>query len=70
MIGRCKNCKWRDDNGYCYNDEKIHEDDSRSKHYLNDHLVYDYLESGGFWVGPEFGCVHFEQKQNESGGKT
>jgi hypothetical protein len=26
-----------------------------------DALVYDYQEGGGFWTGPEFGCVHWRR---------
>lgn len=27
-----------------------------------DALVYDYHEGGGFWTGPEFGCVHWMKR--------
>ena len=63
MIGRCKNCKWRDPNGHCQNDERLHENDYEHRGDTSDHLVYSYSESGWFWVGPEFGCVHFEEAQ-------
>jgi hypothetical protein len=26
-----------------------------------DMLLYEYDEGGGFWTGPDFGCVHHEQ---------
>ena len=57
-IGRCKDCKWRDKDGNCTNNEKLHEDDYR-KAGTDDHLVYPYYESGDFYVGPSFGCVHW-----------
>jgi hypothetical protein len=25
-----------------------------------DMLIYEYLEGGGFWTGPDFGCVHHQ----------
>lgn len=27
-----------------------------------DMLVYFYAEGGDFWTGPEFGCVHFTER--------
>jgi hypothetical protein len=65
-MNRCKTCMhWaeipndRDLGGICENDQKIHEDDSKPGHeFGQDHLVYSYYESGSFWTGPEFGCVH------------
>ena len=57
----CKNCKWREDR-VCMNDGKIHEKDYEKRDNANDdHLVYSYYESGGFEVGDNFGCVHFEE---------
>lgn len=26
-------------------------------------MIYDYDEGGSFWVGPNFGCVHFKKKE-------
>jgi len=62
QIGTCEHCKHRADNGYCDNDEKLHEDDYDDHGDTNDHLVYCYYESGGFLVGPDFGCIHWEEK--------
>ncbi len=25
-----------------------------------DMLIYEYSEDGGFWTGPDFGCVHHQ----------
>lgn len=57
----CKDCQFRSVDGYC-----------DSKHFVEGHydadekhpadLVYSYYEGGSFWVGPEFGCVHWEKK--------
>lgn len=30
--------------------------------YTPDMLVYPYAKGGYFWVGPKFGCVHYEKK--------
>jgi hypothetical protein len=30
--------------------------------YELDSLVYSYDESGGFWTGPDFGCIHYSAK--------
>lgn len=27
----------------------------------SDMLVYSYAEGGGFWTGPNFGCVHHQE---------
>lgn len=71
-IGRCKDCRWRKEDGYCWNVEKICEDcyldySDKSKNEEEDRLIYDYDEGGGFWVGPNFGCVHWTKKQTPSG---
>jgi hypothetical protein len=72
-MNRCKTCMhWQpieraDCGGFCGNVEKIHEDDSKPGHeFGQDHLVYSYYESGSFWTGPEFGCVHHTQTRIES----
>lgn len=62
-IGRCKECRWRNAEGHCTNDEKLHEDNYTHRGDKRDHLVYCYYESGDFWVGPEFGCVHWSNDQ-------
>jgi len=65
-IGRCKECRWRDEDGECIN-YKLHEDDDcdrvTPRVAVQDHLIYTYYEGGGFWVGPEFGCVHWTEKE-------
>ena len=61
-IGRCKDCKWRNDTEECTNDEKIHEDDYRRLVDKDDHFIYSYNEDGHFWVGPDFGCIHWVRK--------
>jgi len=62
--GRCATCKsWRrvrsvreDAGGECLN-EKLREKWGDASHEP-DALVYSYSEGGGFWTGPDFGCVH------------
>jgi hypothetical protein len=62
-IGRCKNCDWRSRDGVCDNEQKIHEDMcAKPGGDQADCLVYSYYEGGAFWVGPEFGCVHWKEK--------
>jgi hypothetical protein len=60
--GRCGLCKWRGNDGYCKNTDKIDEDYGQGVGDDDDRLIYDYAESGGFYVGVNFGCVHFEEK--------
>lgn len=63
-IGRCKTCRLRTDDGYCTS-LKIREDDFGAAPKLDDELVYSYYEGGSFWVGQNFGCVHWEPLTNE-----
>lgn len=68
----CKDCEYRDKEGNCTH-EKIREeffverwDDENPVNRevdRSDCLLYTYEEQGEFWVGPEFGCVHFEEKK-------
>lgn len=54
---KCETCKFRNNKGRCTN-EKLNEDLGQSAEERIDMLIYDYNELGGFWVGPQFGCVH------------
>ena len=62
----CKNCKWRDEGGFCVNEGKIYEDGygrgGRDSSTSDDCLIYSFYEGGDFWVGENFGCVHFKEK--------
>lgn len=62
-VVRCGRCKWRDERGYCWC-PKLHESGKSQDESMDDHLVYSYNESGGFWVGVNFGCVHGEKAPN------
>jgi len=62
LIGHCRDCAWRDSAGECINNDKIHEDDFEARSETSDHLIYSYDESGGFWVGQNFGCIHWKPK--------
>ena len=65
-MNKCKNCTFRNPDGFCGH-EKIRElwggdyMSEKEKEKYKDFLIYGYDEGGSFWVGPEFGCVHFEQ---------
>jgi hypothetical protein len=43
--------------GLCQS-EKLVEDWGHG--YGADMLIYEYSEGGGFWTGPDFGCVHHQ----------
>lgn len=68
-MNRCKTCKhWTPEEdrfenvGTCYHD-KLAEYTGRGS-CAPDALIYPYDEGAGhFWTGPEFGCVHHEEKQ-------
>lgn len=58
----CKDCRFNDQH-WC-DCPKI-----RECHYGEypkpescDEMIYSYYESGSFWVGDLFGCIHFKQK--------
>jgi hypothetical protein len=70
-IGRCKDCEWRNKYGECTNDDKLHENDYEARPQESDHLIYSYYDCGSFRVGPDFGCVHWSSKAQDSttGGK-
>ncbi len=57
MTGQCKTCIHRATDGYCQSG-KLVEDTGCDMSDSSDLLVYPYCEGGGFWVGPNFGCVH------------
>lgn len=59
-MNHCETCRWRDDKGFCRN-EKLTEDEGQNGDWKDDALIYSYSEGGGFWVGPRFGCVHWEE---------
>lgn len=71
----CRDCTWRADDGMCLNGEKLHDPPTGYEilngdtvtHYpeFRDHLVYEYSEGGSFWVGPDFGCVHWRERDSE-----
>lgn len=71
---KCKTCKFRNEDGDCTN-EKISdngeyhtyiceddEDKIEREDKIKDMLLYSYNEGGSFYVGEEFGCVHYEEK--------
>ena len=63
----CKTCKYwiesldfRAGDREC-NSKKIHEE--APKNGETDHLSYSFYEGGGFFPGPDFGCVHHEERE-------
>jgi hypothetical protein len=68
-MNRCETCAWWKGDLYkdgreCTN-TKIRED-RYGDSYDPDALVYSYYESGSFWTGPQFGCVHHSTADRES----
>ena len=47
--------------GFCANEDKLVEG-YPDEECPQDALIYTYQESGSFWTGPNFGCVHHEPK--------
>ena len=70
-MNRCKDCRFRDEDGICNNPkitdtQRWHvdydEDENEHKEKIKDMLLYSYDEGGSFFVGEEFGCVHWCKK--------
>lgn len=71
-MNTCKTCKWHQNGQTKYNRAdlsnggwcecpKLYEADcapAGEPEFGRDHLRYVYNESGGFWTGDDFGCVH------------
>lgn len=60
---RCGTCAYRNAEGLCVS-EKIGE---MLKDYglpCDDVLSYSYGEGGSFWVGVNFGCVHWKARHD------
>lgn len=62
---RCKDCKYftrseKGMNNFCHNPKFVYQDVKE-----DDQLAYwDYESySAGFYVGENFGCIHFEAKE-------
>jgi len=64
--GYCKDCKWRDEYGSCKNSKMIDENYDQGFGKNNDRLIYSYQVGGEFWVGANFGCIHFKKKQGQN----
>lgn len=65
-MNKCGTCTNRDSRGYCQSDRLYEDDGQYSPEAEVDALVYSYNEGGGFWVGPNFGCVHWAGKEATS----
>ena len=63
-MGTCKSCKLRDSkSGYCQSDKLAEANCQNADTDKSDMLIYSYTESGGFWVGENFGCVHHTNRE-------
>ena len=72
MMNRCKTCKFRNKDDECTNSKisdnarwpggyyENEEEERENREQTNDMLLYSYDEGGSFFVGEEFGCVHWE----------
>lgn len=64
----CKYCAYRRldqiGNPECTNFAKIREREGLSEEEIrvSDMLVYSYNEDGAFYVGDNFGCIHWKRK--------
>ena len=74
-MNTCRNCTfWNNDDTYncrgnllqCTN-EKLREGIEDAK---LDELCYAYYEGGGFYTGPDFGCVHWEKINSKTACRT
>jgi hypothetical protein len=54
---RCATCSFRNASGYCTSG-KLADNWGQQDSDKADMALYDFNESGGFWVGEKFGCVH------------
>jgi hypothetical protein len=70
-MNKCKGCKWWQEDGFWKNkthkrckQEKVSGGEDESVSHLDDAYIFSTDPQGEtFWTGPEFGCVHWEQKQ-------
>jgi hypothetical protein len=66
-MSRCKNCahfkRETDGDNYCLNDSKFVYDETTPKDGLSYHDCEQY--AAGFYVGEDFGCVHFKGEEDE-----
>ena len=72
-IKRCKTCTFRNEEGECTSSKfadnvrwpcgyfEDEEEEIENKEMTKDMLLYSYDEGGRFFVGEEFGCVHYER---------
>jgi hypothetical protein len=65
LIGCCRDCKYRDDKNRCFNEhfQQGNEYQWDINTFAKAALIFEYDESGHFYVGDEFGCIHWEAKE-------
>lgn len=67
--GHCRDCKWWVVTDDCWgpSDHRCRHakicESGKSREGETDALLYEYDEGGGFFPGPDFGCVHWEAKR-------
>lgn len=65
----CKNCKYLDKslsngNKFACKNSKLTSDSYDNKEYnADDSLIYQFDEGGDFFVGENFGCIHFDENR-------
>jgi len=57
-MNTCEYCDWRNKKGFCEN-PNFSDDFTEKKDNM---LIYTIYEGGAFWVGKDFGCIHFTDK--------
>ncbi len=66
IIGTCKDCIHRSPSGHCENDMYlVPEDEAYGSFEDTKSLIVQAqapIEGIAFWVGPDFGCSHWEHK--------
>lgn len=60
----CGTCRYRGHDGYCTSDKLTERNWAPAD--TDDTLIYDYSEGGGFWVGENFGCIHYHKNDVNS----
>lgn len=61
-MGKCKTCKHRNSQGICVNNLLQRNTKFKYKTF-NSRLITDDGESGRVWVGENFGCIYWEDKE-------
>ena len=63
-MNTCGTCVFRSVDGWC-DSTKLSDRRRLPANTKHDMLFYSYEEGGGFWVGKDFGCVHWSAMTEE-----